>query len=337
MGLGTKNRQRQTADICKQHLREKYCDKLALVEEFVVEIEGARKDCDITRWAQFTDIKDIKQETLKRLELHFENWLNPGLRIIKQASREDFIGTSRLGGLPDVSPGFIWPIRDGRSLGFLAQINCSEVAPHHSEHAFPDSGLLHFFYDIQEQPWGYDPKHRGGAVVFYTSGGPLEAAPSPFDRDAEVILPSIPVGFRPFLSIPGYDSTACDSLNLEDADREAYLELYEAVSSEASSGQPNHQLLGHSNNLQGDMQLEYQLVFSGLCCDNSTDYNDSRRNSKLEQAIGDFFYSLTPTTTSISCGAIAAMSISGFGAQTCGSASSNTLGRFSNAANSCNA
>ena len=23
-------------------------------------------------------IKDIKQETLKRLELHFENWLNPG-------------------------------------------------------------------------------------------------------------------------------------------------------------------------------------------------------------------------------------------------------------------
>jgi hypothetical protein len=78
MGLGTKNRQRQTADICKQHLREKYCDKLALVEEFVVEIEGARKDCDVTRWGQFTDIKDIKQETLKRLELHFENWLNPG-------------------------------------------------------------------------------------------------------------------------------------------------------------------------------------------------------------------------------------------------------------------
>ena len=73
MGLGTKNRQRQTADICKQHLREKYCDKLALVEEFVVEIEGARKDCDVTRWGQFTDIKDIKQETLKRLELHFEN------------------------------------------------------------------------------------------------------------------------------------------------------------------------------------------------------------------------------------------------------------------------
>ena len=64
MGLGTKNRQRQTADMCKLHLREKYRDKLALVEEFIVEIEGTRKNCDITRWGQFTDIKDIKKEML---------------------------------------------------------------------------------------------------------------------------------------------------------------------------------------------------------------------------------------------------------------------------------
>ena len=68
MGFGTKTRQKQTADICKQHLREKYRDRLALVEEFIVEIEGAPKNCDVTRWGQFTDIKDIKKEMLKRLE-----------------------------------------------------------------------------------------------------------------------------------------------------------------------------------------------------------------------------------------------------------------------------
>jgi len=38
MGFGTKNRQKQTADICKQYLREKYRDRLALVEEFIVEV-----------------------------------------------------------------------------------------------------------------------------------------------------------------------------------------------------------------------------------------------------------------------------------------------------------
>jgi len=75
MGLGTKNRQKQTADICKQHLREKYRDKLALVEEFIAEIEGALKNGDVTRWGQFTDIKDLKKEMLQRIEVRFENWL----------------------------------------------------------------------------------------------------------------------------------------------------------------------------------------------------------------------------------------------------------------------
>jgi len=65
MGLGTKNRQKQTAELCK-----------GLVEEFIVEIEGPSKNSDVTRWGQFTDIKDIKKEMFQRLEIQFENWLN---------------------------------------------------------------------------------------------------------------------------------------------------------------------------------------------------------------------------------------------------------------------
>ena len=71
MSLGTKNRQKQTADICKQHLREKYPDKLGSVEEFIVEIEGPPKNCDVNRWGQFTDIKGIKKEMFHRLEIRF--------------------------------------------------------------------------------------------------------------------------------------------------------------------------------------------------------------------------------------------------------------------------
>ena len=77
MALGTKNRQKQTAELCKRHLREKYPDKLALVEEFIVEIEGPPQNCDVTPWGQFTDIEGVKKEMLRRLEGKFENWLNP--------------------------------------------------------------------------------------------------------------------------------------------------------------------------------------------------------------------------------------------------------------------
>ena len=77
MALGTKNRQRQTAEACKQHLREKYRDRLSLVEEFISEFEGAGKDSDLTRWSSFTDVRGIDKEMLQRLDAFFETWLNP--------------------------------------------------------------------------------------------------------------------------------------------------------------------------------------------------------------------------------------------------------------------
>ena len=77
MGLGTKNRQNQTAEICKQHLRDTRKDCLALVEEFIVEFEGTGKSYDLTRWTQFADIKGIQSEMLGRLDQYFDHWLNP--------------------------------------------------------------------------------------------------------------------------------------------------------------------------------------------------------------------------------------------------------------------
>ena len=77
MGVGTKHRQQQTADLCKEHLRQKNPSKLGLVEEFITEFEGTGKNHDITRWSQFADMKDVKAEMLKRLDAAFEKWLNP--------------------------------------------------------------------------------------------------------------------------------------------------------------------------------------------------------------------------------------------------------------------
>ena len=38
------------------------------MNEFIAEFEGAGKSQDITRWRQFTDIEDIKEEMLNRRE-----------------------------------------------------------------------------------------------------------------------------------------------------------------------------------------------------------------------------------------------------------------------------
>ena len=78
MALGTKNRQSETSQVCKQHLREAHPDKSGLVEEFIVEIEGAGRTHDATRWLRFSDASWKHAEMLKRLDREFETWLNPG-------------------------------------------------------------------------------------------------------------------------------------------------------------------------------------------------------------------------------------------------------------------
>jgi hypothetical protein len=77
MALGTKNRQSETAQVCKQHLREKYGENGVLVEEFIVEIEGSGKTYDATSWGRFSDASWKHDAMLKRVDEAFEKWLNP--------------------------------------------------------------------------------------------------------------------------------------------------------------------------------------------------------------------------------------------------------------------
>ncbi|MEI7958753.1 MAG: hypothetical protein WCI40_06565 [Verrucomicrobiota bacterium] len=76
MGLGTKNRQNQTADLCKEHLRATYGAQLVLVEDFIHETEGVGKAADPTRWGQFTDVARNTDAMLTRLDEAFNKWLN---------------------------------------------------------------------------------------------------------------------------------------------------------------------------------------------------------------------------------------------------------------------
>ena len=76
MGLGTKNRQNQTADLCKEHLRSTYTSQSVLVEDFILEVEGSGKSKDILQWSQFTNMDRNSAAMLSRLDEKFNQWLN---------------------------------------------------------------------------------------------------------------------------------------------------------------------------------------------------------------------------------------------------------------------
>jgi len=76
MGIGTKNRQNQTAELCREHLRATYASQGNLVEDFIAEIEGDGKSKDILQWGRFTNMDRNTAAMLNRLDEAFNRWLN---------------------------------------------------------------------------------------------------------------------------------------------------------------------------------------------------------------------------------------------------------------------
>jgi len=76
MGIGTKNRQNQTAELCREHLRSTYASQRTLVEDFIAEIEGIGKSNDILQWGRFTNMDRNTLAMLGRLDERFNRWLN---------------------------------------------------------------------------------------------------------------------------------------------------------------------------------------------------------------------------------------------------------------------
>ena len=63
----------------------------------------------------------------------------------------------------------------------------------------------------------------------------------------------------------------------------------------------SHKLLGHSENIQGDMELECQLVSHGLYCGNSSGYEDPRRE-QLQAGAADWVLLLQIDSEEAHCG-----------------------------------
>ncbi len=82
------------------------------------------------------------------------------------------IGSSKFFGNPDVWDAFEWPAieEDGElyDLTFMCQINCAEIAAFDKNNKLPKTGMLYFFYDLDEMP--SLPSIEQAARVLYYNG-----------------------------------------------------------------------------------------------------------------------------------------------------------------------
>jgi uncharacterized protein YwqG len=197
----------------------------------------------------------------------------PGIRLLADPRSDAAIaGTSRLGGFPDLPAGLPWPVDDdGAPLSFIAQLELGQMAAHDVEGILPRTGLLSFFYEAATQSaWGYAPADHGAwAVVHTASGIAVEPREVPDTVPDGGRFPAVRLSPQLELTFAPWESFVVERLDMTYEEGVAYADVLPAAGTA-------HRLLGHADPLQGDMQLECQLVTHGLFCGDPSGYRDPR-------------------------------------------------------------
>lgn len=194
----------------------------------------------------------------------------PAIHVVKSEAPS----LSHFGGDPGLPPGIPWPERDRRRLDFLARLSLSEIQRAGAVEWLPASGALLFFYDLEQQPWGFDPKDRGGSRVLLVPDLPRPIDQPPGAGGAKTPpLPHRNLSFRRIGVFPSWERECVAALALSDQESDAYSEHSGAVFGD----EEKHQVSGFPAPVQGDdMALQCQLVTNGLYCGTAAGYKDPR-------------------------------------------------------------
>ncbi len=194
---------------------------------------------------------------------------------------------SFFGGMPNVSSKYFeWPVAVGIPLSLIAQLDLSEVNPKQHIDYLPTEGILLFFYDLDVQTWGFDPKDKVHFRVIYIENNcaidkltekPSNLSPELILKEKNLIPSSINI-------LPSSDSPEVEKLEFDDLESDAYEECRTLMFED----NPLHQLAGPASPVQGNyMDLECQLVTNGIYCGDSDGF-ESTEAKQLEKGADDW-------------------------------------------------
>ncbi len=234
---------------------------------------------------------NLKQRFEKSGLLHhwdfFKSHLRNEILTTPKTVNEDELrlGQSKIGGQPDLPKNIEWFKEDnGKRLSFIAQINLSEVTEFDNSNSLPSQGILYFFYSAKADAWGFDIKDKDKFKVFYYEGPLEELQRKEFPADLVNYSRYKPckLRFQSSVSIPNWEHDYV-SKQLTKKEIDKYIDATEDLDLNVET----NKLLGHSDNIQGPMELECQLVTNGLYCGDERGYNDPRAK-ELEKGAGDW-------------------------------------------------
>jgi hypothetical protein len=281
-----------------------------------------------------------------RLAAQLAQLVRPSVTLTAEPTASEdslLIGSSKLGGRPDLPVGLPWPARppyawevpqQHRPLAFLAQIALSDIAAvGGTDLELPNCGLLSFFYDADDQPLGIRPEDRAGFNLMWSGDRALQRREPP--ETLRERFNAVRLSARARECIPSTDTFAVSEI-LDGAVDAGFNRdklnnfLYEDKRGEYSN--KKHDLGGWPSVIEGQMETECQLVTNGiLAAVRKGAPANARRGCGPAPPTGGSFCNWTLMTMLDGCGATWADSTFGCGRRTCVPAASIDAGRFCNA------
>lgn len=185
-----------------------------------------------------------------RLEAAAELSLRMRLRQVKAPPAA--LGTTRMGGAPDLPAGTRWPRCKGLPMMFIGQVRLEDLPPT----GLPRTGLLSMFVDVETEYPGIEYGLDAGACAKVLHVAPGTALTRrAFDRRRYHMKNSL-VAFRPEATAPWPGEAPLTGLELSgDAELDAWERFYRRLSPTREPLDGVHRLLGYGLGVQGDPRL----------------------------------------------------------------------------------
>lgn len=184
-------------------------------------------------------------------------YVRNAVTLTAQVVDEVPFGRSHLGGAADLPLDWAWPMRGDTPLSLVAQINFADCQGFDMNSVLPECGMLYFFYDCVDGGWGSEPQDRDGFRVWFYDGDRAfllrRYAPEGWNFPAAALQ----CGRR--WEIPDRECWLMRDYWWEDFENVAWWERWDKF-----TGEKRHKLLGHSDNIQGAMELQCQLASHGI-------------------------------------------------------------------------
>jgi uncharacterized protein YwqG len=234
--------------------------------------------------------------------------VRPSIALLPEAAADDsalLVGSTKLGGSPDLPAGMPWPVRrpyrlvvprgnrkpmqQERPLAFLAQIAMSDAtAVGGTDLGLPKWGLLSFFYDAESQPWGFDPGDAVGFKLMWFGDHVLQRREPP--EALEQRFNPVPLAAQARECVPAFDTFAVSQiLTSADDAKSTRGQLIDLLAGEGKEDFSNagHAIGGWPFPIQGEMETECQLVANGVFCGGPEGYS-SERAARLRRGAADW-------------------------------------------------